>query len=67
MKSELKKAVVFAILMQTDDGILSKSPEYILEKWKTAHALDDPSQVLDHMNRSLLEKWKTRWPSSERG
>jgi hypothetical protein len=65
MKSELEKAVVFALLMQSNEGILSKSPEYVLEKWRTVHALDDPTQVLDRMNRSLLEKWKSQWPSSE--
>jgi len=66
MRRELERAVVFAILMQGDRGILSKAPIYVLEKWRTVHALDNPEVLLDKENRALFEKWKSEWPSSER-
>jgi len=67
MRSELKRAVVFAILMQGDRGILSKAPIYVLEKWRTVHTLDNPEVLLDKENHALFEEWKRQWPSSMAG
>lgn len=46
----LKQIVVFAILMENNDGIIGKHPSYILEKFRNASCLDHPELLLDNKN-----------------
>lgn len=57
----LRKLVVFSILMENNEGILEKSPSYILEKFYTAMGLKEPEQLLDFSNRDKLEEWYRKW------
>ena len=62
MKLEkIKRLVVFAILMQHGDGIMSKSPEYIEEKYDTVISVPYPEAALDIFNREKLARWMKEW------
>ena len=58
---KLKQAIVFAILMQNNQGILYKAPCYVMEKLESAFNLEKPEVLLDSMNilifRQYLQKW----------
>ena len=61
----LRAAVVFAILMQNNDGILGKAPMYVLEKWHMVREMEergsDPANLLDSANLAKLKAWEKRW------
>jgi len=57
----LHQAVVFAILMENDNGILEKAPSYILEKLDSCSCSDEPEALLDCFNMAKFEEWKRRW------
>jgi len=61
---DVKRAVAFAIL----EGILSKSPEYIIEKFERAMTVDITfvAQFLDGSNRAVFNQWLKRWAAEER-
>ena len=56
----LEQAVVFAILMENNDGILSKAPSYIIEK-KDSVIRENPEVLLDIDNREKFNQWKMKW------
>jgi len=56
MTPNLLKAVCFAILMENNDGIMSKSPSYILEKFQSACP-----EILDAHNKRKLVRWAREW------
>ena len=56
-----KNAVVFAILMQNNDGILGKSPSYVVEKLSLCEMMDDASILLDDSNTKLYQKYIHDW------
>jgi len=58
---KLKQAVVFAILMENNDGIRSKHPNYVLEKLEACEQMDHPECLLDDVNLAKLKTWKTLW------
>jgi len=58
---ELKQAVVFAILMEGNDGIMGKAPSYIMEKLDTTSQLNTPEAILDSNNLKKFNDWKKRW------
>ncbi len=57
----LEQAVVFAILMENDNGILDKSVNYILEKLESCMILEDPSILLDSNNLVKYKAWLDKW------
>ena len=61
LSEELKPAVVFAILMQNNDGILGKAPSYVMEKWKAVAEMRNPEWLLDAVNLAKLKTWEARW------
>lgn len=60
---EIKQAIVFAILMQTNDGIISKAPQYIEEKLWRCKNDPHPETMLDFSNKQLFDKWLNFWSS----
>lgn len=72
---ELEQLVVFAILMQTGDGIMTKTPRYILEKAELcalSKTRDPLRGLLDMQNCALYDAWIEEWltprgVSAERG
>lgn len=61
--SEIDKAVVFAILMENNRGIIDKSPTYVLEKWDLVKNMSSPENILDVENLSKFKYWYNRWLS----
>ena len=58
---KLKQLVVFAILMENNNGILEKSPSYILEKYDTTYGNLMPEQLLDQKNLAKYKTYLKRW------
>ena len=57
----LHQAVVFAILMENNNGILEKAPSYILEKLEACSTTNEPEALLDYKNIAKFEEWKRIW------
>ena len=56
--------VAFAILMESDSGIVWKSPGYIAEKWRWCSGCVDPLELkasMDQQNQNKFDNWKTKW------
>lgn len=62
---EVNKAVVFAILMENNRGIVDKAPGYVMEKWAIVKTMDNPERLLDSNNLKKFEDWKYRWHVSQ--
>jgi len=58
---EIRKLVIFAILMENNDGIIGKTPDYVMEKWRSASQMDRPEMMLDSYNLAKLEAWDKKW------
>ena len=58
---EVMRLVVFAILMEHDDGILTKSPKYIAEKYRNAMTVPYPIELLDWSNKRKFKRWYEAW------
>ena len=57
----LKQAVVFAILMENGEGVVSKSPNYIIEKLASLEYNDEPEGLLDLGNLAKYREWENMW------
>lgn len=57
----LKQAVVFAILMENNDGVIGKHPSYIQEKLTTTESFNQCYRILDRPNSQKLLKWLRKW------
>jgi hypothetical protein len=57
---KLRQAVVFAILMEGNGGILNKAPVYIREKTNVFN-MDDPEVLLDFMNMQKYNVYIDKW------
>lgn len=64
---EVKQLVVFSILMESEDGIMGKSPKYILEKFKEVKKLggEYPQIALNQSNQAKYERWLSLWEEIE--
>lgn len=61
-KKQLEALVIFAIFMQNGEGILSKAPRYIEEKYN--YCLNG-GKGLDMTNQHILKKYKEKWGFDE--
>jgi len=61
----VERLVIFSILMETHNGIIEKSPEYILEKYTSALSLNDPKALLDIANREKFQLWLETWGNTK--
>lgn len=57
----IRQALVFAILMENNDGVLGKAPSYMEEKLNSAGSLDEPECLLDSQNLAKFNEWQKRW------
>ncbi len=59
----LKNMIAFCVLMENHNGILDKSPDYIMEKFKRYMGKDDESFKwgLDNVNMAKVEVYCERW------
>jgi len=60
-RDELKRLVIFCILMESGRGILGKSPAYIKEKFDASTLVPHPESLLDGVNMKKLEEYFRRW------
>ena len=58
---KFKNMVAFLILMENGEGVLSKAPSYIKEKWDLLQDCDYPESLLDEKNKEKFEKYFERW------
>jgi len=58
---KLKQAVVFAILMENNEGIKVKAPSYILEKLEMCEKMEHPERLLDSGNFAKFNRWLEKW------
>ena len=61
---EVDKAAAFSILMAHGEGISSKSPDYMMEKWRSVQQCRDQMEVvslLDVFGQSVFFKWRDLW------
>lgn len=56
-----KQAVVFAILMENQSGIVYKSPDYIREKLDACSDAIDATYLLDESNMDKFREWEQTW------
>ena len=59
----LKTLIAFCVLMEQGEGILSKSPSYVLEKWElaTLHPTDLLPTMLDQQNQAKFKRYLHYW------
>jgi len=57
----LRPAIVFAILMENNEGIIGKAPSYIAEKLKAVETMDEPENLLDAYNMGKFIEWQRKW------
>lgn len=57
----LEQLVCFAILMENNEGILGKSPDYLMEKYRACVGSREPEALLDACNRNKLAEYRRRW------
>jgi hypothetical protein len=60
-KNELKRLVVFCCLMQKGNGIVTKAPPYLFEKYNKAMNNPLPEDLLDSENRALYDQYIKEW------
>lgn len=60
-EEQVKRLVIFAILMENNKGILTKSTEYVMEKFLTVMAAPYPEEMLDWDNKRKFKEWCRRW------
>lgn len=63
-KAVVKDIVAFCVLMENGEGVMDKSPEYIMEKFNRYCLSEDPDEWhwgLDASNWEKLEKWSSKW------
>ena len=57
----IRTLLVFAIAMQNGQGIRSKAPDYITDKWETINMMSEPEGILDDANLRIFNEWKATW------
>jgi len=58
-RSEFINLISFCILMENGEGIMGKSPHYVLEKWSSRCP-----ELLDDYNQDKLKRYVTLWVTS---
>lgn len=56
---EFINLISFCVLMENGDGILAKSPRYLLEKYEHRHI-----GMLDQGNQMKLFSYRSKWDNS---
>lgn len=63
----VKGMVVFAIFMSANEGIASKAPKYVREKFKLCEQVDNPENFLDMGNRAIFNDYIKQWDTHLEG
>lgn len=64
----LLQMVAFAIIMENNEGIMTKSPRYIKEKFSFCMEVTNPKHVrsiMDSSNRAKFDAWRQQWTSQK--
>jgi len=59
--NEIDGLVAFSILMENNDGILGKSPKYMMEKYDYCTKMEHPESMLDSVNAAKFNEYMERW------
>lgn len=54
----------FVILMESGEGIIDKSPDYIMEKWRFCSGEPNLSYlmgIMDQVNQAKFSEWIITW------
>ena len=59
----IKQLVAFAVLMEKGEGITTKSPTYVAEKWKLVALTPDHQlpTLMDIWNKAKYEEYLKTW------
>ena len=59
----IKRLVAFAVLMESGEGIESKSSSYVLEKWHLCMTVGEKGLkgLMDPQNRDKYDAWLKEW------
>lgn len=60
----LLQIVAFCVIMENNQGIVGKSPDYISEKWDYCMGETNPlylKAILDSQNQAKFDKWRSTW------
>jgi len=63
----VRRAVIFAILMENRGGVLDASPQYVMEKLRLAAEVERPEGLLDRANQVKFRAYCERWGLAEEG
>ena len=61
---KLEQLVAFCVLMEGHDGIVTKAPSYIFEKWKSCserNSRDEFLGLMDSTNAAKYRDYITAW------
>ncbi len=61
----LRRLVAFLVLMESGQGILTKSPRYIKEKFRATMEVPFPEELLDVENKVKFGRYFERWYRDE--
>ncbi|MBA7491274.1 hypothetical protein ES702_01819 [subsurface metagenome] len=61
---DLKRLIVFCILMENGEGIMGKSPEYVESKFHSIRTRPYPDHMLDQDNAMKYERYLKNWLES---
>lgn len=62
-KEKLLNIIAFCALMENNDGIIGKSPDYIIEKFNR-YCLSEEGEYawgLDAIRQKIVQDWKEKW------
>lgn len=60
----IQQLIKFCVLMENGNGIIDKSPDYVLEKFERCKMENDPDLLLsglDSINRMKVLNWLMKW------
>jgi len=55
---ELEQLVAFCVLMEKGQGIISKAPSYLMEKWKSCQLRESRNDLLGLMDLENANKFR---------
>jgi len=61
IETNIDGLVTFCILMENNRGILGKAPSYLYEKYEMSMKMQNPSQLLDTINKAKFDRYMKIW------
>jgi len=58
---KIRRLAIFAVMMQHEEGLISKAPDYVEEKFHTAMNVAYPENGLDQESSRLYIDYMKKW------